>query len=142
MNIKIENLGEFIKKKRKEAEKTLKDISSVVDVSTGYISRIENNSSVPSLETLYNLSNILNFKIEDVCEFADIDLNIDEAVNIEDLFKSYKIKINGNLINDIKKFQMVKLLNIIEAINWNDEYNKISNLNQVLMIINQIKKGA
>ncbi|PLS19281.1 hypothetical protein CVD28_02390 [Bacillus sp. M6-12] len=141
MQFKIDQPGTFLKEKRKEAKFTLKEVSKHTDLSVGYISRIENGSSTPSLETLYKLSMILSFRIEDICSFEDITIHKNEPVALEDLFKAFSIKIGEEIVGDLEKFQMAKLLQVIHKMDWNDELNKMNQVSQILLLIDQIKRG-
>jgi transcriptional regulator with XRE-family HTH domain len=141
LKFKIEEPGVFLKEKRKQAKFTLKQVSEHTDLSIGYISRIENGSSTPSLETLYKLSTLLSFKVEDICSFEEISLHTGEPVAIEDLFKAFPILIGEDVLSDLEKFQMAKLLHVIHNMDWKDEINKMNHISQILLLIDQMKKG-
>lgn len=141
MNFKLDNPGVFLKEKRKDIGYTLREISEKTGLSSGYISRIENGSSTPSLESLYKLANVLKFDIEELCSFEEVNINSMKPVSIEDLFGGFQIKIEEDILSDLTKARMVKLLKTIYKMKWNSEIDKISNIHNILMIIEGIKKG-
>jgi len=142
MKFKLDNPGEFLKDKRKNLKKTLSDVSGDTGLSIGYISRIENGSSSPSLEALYKLSAILMFKVEDICIFEDISPDTKEPIPIEDLLKAFQVKIGEDIIGDLEKVRMAKLLRVIHEANWNSELNKMTSIHDILSIVEDIKESV
>lgn len=74
MNFKIEQPGLFFKKCRKDLKLTLKDVASQCDISVGYLSRIENGSSLPSLTLIKKLSIAYHFDMADILEENELEL--------------------------------------------------------------------
>lgn len=142
MDFKIDKPGEFLKDKRKNLDKTLREVSENTGLSIGYISRIENGSSSPSLEALYKLSSILMFKVEDICTFEDISCDTKEPIPIEDLFKAFQLKIGDDVICELEKVRMAKLLRVIHEANWDSELNKMTAVHEILSIIEDIKESV
>lgn len=142
MEFKIDKPGDFLKDKRKSLNKTLREVSDSTGLSIGYISRIENGSSSPSLEALYKLSYILIFKVEDICTFEDISYDTKEPIPIEDLFKAFQLKIGEDIINDLEKVRMAKLLRVIHEAKWDSELNKMAIVHDILSIVEDIKESV
>lgn len=59
-------LGKNIKYVRKSLNITQERLSEIVDISTVFISQIENGARKPSLETVYKLSIALNISIDEL----------------------------------------------------------------------------
>lgn len=137
----IDNPGHFLKEKRKESKLTLRQLSEFTSLTPGYISRIENGSSAPSLEAIYKLSKALHFNVEDICSFSKIDFNKEEPIAIEDVFQA-NIKIGDKELSNFEKIQIVKLLKEIYQINWNDEINKLSHIGYILKLVNELGKSS
>ncbi len=64
LNLLKKIIGQNIKKYRKQAGYTQKDLSIQADLNELYISQIERGVGIPSISTLLNISNVLNIKIE------------------------------------------------------------------------------
>ena len=64
MNYNI--LGDNIRKARKAKNITQEKLAEYADVSTVFISQIENGSGKPSLETIFKISNVLHVTIDDL----------------------------------------------------------------------------
>lgn len=135
MDIRIPNIGEFLKQKRKGANLTLRSVSETIGVTIGYLSRLENGSSKPSLETLNNLSHVLGFKLEDVCDTAGLDVTNIKEVDIEDLFQTVHIRVNNHRLSDKSKFQLLRLIKVIDLLEWKNEFDDIS---EIQLLFNQL----
>jgi len=59
-------LGKNVRKARKSLNMTQEQLSEYASISTVFISQIENGARKPSLETLYNLSIILNVSMDEL----------------------------------------------------------------------------
>jgi len=57
-------IGQNIKKYRKQAKYTQKDLGVQADLNELYISQIERGVGIPSIPALLNISNALNINIE------------------------------------------------------------------------------
>lgn len=68
MKIKQKQLGYFLKETRKRQQLTLKEVSTLCDITIGYLSRIENESSTPSLDLLKKLSITYQLNLDDLVE--------------------------------------------------------------------------
>lgn len=75
--MKAENIGNYLRLYRKDQKKTLKDVAESIDVSSSYISQIENGVRYPSDQSLYNIL------------MKAFDLRPTEA---EDLIRKWRIK--------------------------------------------------
>lgn len=123
MKLIVENIGELLKKSRLNKNMLLKDVSTLSNLSSGYISRIENGSSKPSLEALKTLCNIYSLNVNDY-----VELNTDENLNNLDI---KEFLLNNNLKyknNDISIKNKLNILRFIEFINNSDD-----NLTEVYM---------
>ena len=137
MNIKIDNLGEFLKSKRKEKNLTIRCIACITNLSPGYISRIENGSSIPSYETLVKLSKALTFNLNSV---IDTNLNIEETFDIIDVLSTFNLKLNNVDLSKTEKDIISSIINLIYDLSWDDDVEKIYGINRLLGLINDIKK--
>ncbi|MCU0547269.1 MAG: helix-turn-helix transcriptional regulator [Oscillatoriaceae cyanobacterium Prado104] len=62
MEIKINTLGEAVKFKRCLAGMTQRKLASLLGVDYTYISKIENDRVIPSIETIEKIEEILDFQ--------------------------------------------------------------------------------
>ena len=88
MEIKINSLSEAIKFKRCLLGLSQRQLSYKVGVDYTYISKLENNRAVPSLEMLESLEVILHFQkgeLVQLCGFASVELMelIEEAIKVK-----------------------------------------------------------
>lgn len=60
MEIDYKELGERIAKRRKVLNLTQDDVAEATGLSNNHISNIENNHSIPSIETLVKICNVLD----------------------------------------------------------------------------------
>jgi len=60
MEIDYNKMGQRIKWLREQKRLTQEQLAEVIDMSNNYISNIENNRSIPSLETLVKICNALD----------------------------------------------------------------------------------
>ncbi len=59
-------LGERLKREAKKAKKKYDDLAHETGITRSYLSRVFNGHQTPSIETLYKLSKVLNFEVEDI----------------------------------------------------------------------------
>ena len=78
------NLGEKIKLIRYKYNLSQDELAKVLDINRNYLSRIENNKSLPDTDILIRLAKNFNISIDNL-----LDINLD-VVNTE--FKKEKIK--------------------------------------------------
>lgn len=139
MKFKIDDLGNFLKSKRKERSLTITYVANGCDVSPGYISRIEKNSSTPSLETLMRLSEILGFELESI---VDTRLDLNKTYDIVDLLKTYRFTYQDRVLS---KFEAEKIIDTIQAIydmDWNNETDKYFGVTRILCNIKDIRENC
>jgi transcriptional regulator with XRE-family HTH domain len=98
-------LAKNIKNARKEKHYTQEKLAELVNCSTVFISQIETGVRVPSLETLYNIANVLDVTVDSL--FAEND----NTQNIN-LYKDKIARLIGNCTDDEAKlvFDMVTML--------------------------------
>ena len=61
----LSTIGGNIKKYRLEAQMSQRKLAELCDISTKYVSALERSEKPPSLETLINIANALNDKLDD-----------------------------------------------------------------------------
>ncbi|MCB0585926.1 MAG: helix-turn-helix transcriptional regulator [Phaeodactylibacter sp.] len=76
----IENIGKKIRRLRQEKEMTIKELADKAGVTKGFVSRVENVRTIPSLPVLLSLIQALEV---DVAEFfSDIEQSNSESIHI------------------------------------------------------------
>ena len=102
-------MGENIKYIRRSSKLTQEELSEMIDVSTVFISQIENGARKPSLETVYKLSIALNTTMDDLVKSHDITLFEKHTPQIDSLLNG-RTKEEINLIASVVRL----ILNSIE----------------------------
>lgn len=139
MNFKVENIGVYLKEKRKEKKLTLNEVASILNLSAGYISRIERGTSNPSKNVLNNLCNIYKIPITDLIDDnGEITLeNIKVGTDLINIISSSDITYKGEAIgvqDRINIFLLVKtLLDMTELEDKNNFINIIKNVNDIIV---------
>lgn len=108
------NIGEKIKKLRREKQLTQEELASRCELSKGFISQIENNLTSPSIATLIDILEILGTNLteffsesyEEKVTFSENDMFIKENIDLK-----YSIKW---LIPNAQKNEMEPILIEIE----------------------------
>ena len=104
MNYKT--LGDNIRKARKSKNITQEKLAEYVDISTVFISQIENGTGKPSLETMSKISNVLQVTIDDLLknsiEYAPTT-NCDELLLLLNNMSITEINFVISLVKDILK---------------------------------------
>ena len=100
-------LGKNIKEARKSLKMTQEQLAEQIDVSTVFISQIENGSRKPSLETIYKISIALKIKIDTLINTAD--------ENIRDIEKLIELlsrcsPSERDFVTDISREVIIKLM--------------------------------
>lgn len=137
MDLKIDDLGAFLKDKRKEKKLTLTCVALRTDLSTGYISRLEKNSSKPSFETVIKLSEVLGFDLEDV---IDTSLDSNKTFDIIDLLKNYKLTIYDRDISKFEAEKIIEIIQTIDSVSWDNEVDKYYGVSKIIDNIQLIKE--
>ncbi|XZF77929.1 helix-turn-helix domain-containing protein [Bacillus sp. AL-1R] len=137
MKYKVNNIGAFIKENRLKKDIKLRTLSGYLDITPGYLSKIENGSSKPSSELLKKLTDILEFQLSDVIELPSESSNqlFEGNISIDDLFTAPLISIDGKKLTKLEQFQM---LNIIKTIHRIKRYPEIDDLEQMQILLKQI----
>lgn len=131
----INNIGTNLKFLRKKNNLTLRDLSSLSNVSISYLSDIENSRKSPSIKTLTKLANALKIEVTDFFD-NDIGCSHDDDYTISDelvkqvifLLKEIdKIVESKNFLNDkdLNKF-IDNLESEINACYIENMINKVS----------------
>jgi transcriptional regulator with XRE-family HTH domain len=80
-----ELLGARIKELRKARGLSQEQLAEQIDVDPKFISRIEVGKNAPSLETMENISRVLNMEIKDLFEFAHHQIEMLGAEELKSL---------------------------------------------------------
>ena len=102
-------LGKNIKETRKSLKITQEQLAEKIEVSTVFISQIENGIRKPSLETVYKISIALNTKIDTLInQDVDNDINkdIDRLIKLLDMCSPKE----RDFVTDISQEMIIKLL--------------------------------
>ena len=137
MNIKVDNLGEYLKGKRNVKGVTVRDVSYETGLSPGYISRMENNSSKPSFETLLKLSEVLSFDLDEV---VGLNVKVDDSFDIFDILSDFNLKINGKKLSKNEKDNISNIIKLIYDISWDNDVDKTKGINELFAHISKIKQ--
>lgn len=103
-------LGKNIKYVRKSLNMTQERLSEMVDISTVFISQIENGARKPSLETVYKISIALNVSIDELINNQEITELLIDTTEINTLLQGRTTQ-EINLITSIAKTVLSKLDN-------------------------------
>ncbi|MTI71210.1 MAG: tetratricopeptide repeat protein [Firmicutes bacterium] len=135
--MKFLNLGEKIRKLRKEKGLTLEELAG--DIATkSYISLIENNKSVPRLDVLKHIANMLEVELEylvkdentEAKEYCDLKIKelktnleykeykIVETLitELEEIIEKYDLKLQRGKLLSVKGFYLIKKEILEEAL--------------------------
>lgn len=138
LNFKVDNLGQYLKQKRKDKKLTMSNVATVLELSLGYISRIENGSSNPSREVLSKICNLYDIDIKDIIDedgvnFKNIKVGTDilQIISLEDItYKGSPINIQDRInIN----FMIQALLDTESLEEKNDFMSVIRTINKMRM---------
>ena len=102
--IDYKKIGLRIKSKRKEMNMTQEKLAEKVDISTFYLSKVENGNVFPSLELLALISNILN---------VDFAYLITGSSTVE---KNYKESVINELCDKATPTQFDLIVKIVKTI--------------------------
>ena len=78
----LEALGSFIKAQRNLAKLSLREMSSMTDVSNAYLSQIERGLHQPSVRVLRSVADALNLSAETLLAQAGLTREDDEAADV------------------------------------------------------------
>lgn len=142
MDFKVENIGIYLKEKRKEKGLTLTEVALMLDLSAGYISRIERGTSNPSREVLNKLCNVYEICINDLIDDnGDVNLeNIKVGTDLLTIINSSDITYKGLPINAQDRINIsliIKtLLDMTDLDDKNNFMSVIKGLNNIISKIN------
>ena len=120
-------IGAYLKKYRKEANITTKTLAESLNVSQSYISQIENDKKIPSVDSLYDIAlNIAQYAIKEQCQ-KDGLYSVDFYIESQTLASSYIddiiSHINIDSIHNDKEKQLLK--DLIELRNGESIFSKL-----------------
>lgn len=139
LNILSDDLGAYIREKRKELGYTIEEVSDRINRSKGYLSRIENNTSTPSFEMLAKLADALRFPLEEVCEIT-ATLSEAEEIDLIEVIREYPVKLNGRLLESGEKYKLIQLIETVEKTIVINESNYVTHLSKIMLLVDQYKK--
>ena len=102
-------IGERLKKARLEKNLTQEQLAEQIDVSTVFISQIENGSRKPSLETIYKISIALKIKIDTLINNDTADENIRDIEKLIELLSRCSPS-ERDFVTDISREVIIKLM--------------------------------
>ncbi|MFQ9453863.1 helix-turn-helix domain-containing protein [[Ruminococcus] lactaris] len=102
-------LGKNIKEARKSLKMTQEQLAEQIDVSTVFISQIENGSRKPSLETIYKISIALKIKIDTLINNDTADENIRDIEKLIELLSRCSPS-ERDFVTDISREVIIKLM--------------------------------
>ena len=119
----VDNIGEVLKQARLEKKMLLKDVYLATGLSLGYISRIENGSSIPSYIALIKLCNTYAL---DINEYVDrVDGVDNEKIDLKGLLLNGNLIYSSKLLYDGKEISIKDRLHILRFVdlimNSNDD---------------------
>ena len=83
-------LGSYLKKIRNEKGLSLRELSTLCDVSVSYISDIENDRNDPSIKTLKKICDSLDIKMSNAIKCYNNESKVDVVINSYKLNKLIK----------------------------------------------------
>lgn len=113
MEFKIRDIGKQFREWRKSANLTLKDVSDNVGMSVGYISRIENNDSTPSLKAVLSLCKLYGVDAKEVIHNDTLSGSTNEVKDINQLIYDKDITYRGKKIDVTDKISILKFINFL-----------------------------
>lgn len=127
----VPNIGENIKKIRKEKKKTQAQLAQLAGISRSYLGDLENNRKSPSMDTLFKLSKNLGVSIRYLIEGkkTKADLTKQERKKYLNILKNNSrgsvLKALHDLDNDIIKDWLYDLLLIYDVESASRESNNL-----------------
>lgn len=103
----LNKLGQNIKNKRNARSMTQEQLAEKCDISSVFLSQIENSHKVPSLETLYKIADALEIPIESI--FRDEGTEIGKTTNKIELLLEGKSDKEKSFLVDILSYISWKL---------------------------------
>lgn len=102
-------LGKNIKEIRKSLKITQEQLAEKIDVSTVFISQIENATRKPSLETIYKISLTLGVKIDTLINKDTSKENINNIEQLTELLNRCSPS-EQDFVTDISRTLIIKLI--------------------------------
>lgn len=135
-------IGAYLKKYRIEGDVTTKSLAEDLKVSQSYISQIENEKKIPSLNKLFEITeSIASFSIKEKCEqdgleFDEYYIRYQELASsyIDDIIKN----INVDSVHNDKEKQLLK--DLIELRNGESIFSKLETYKDISQDIISDKK--
>lgn len=108
-DLMVENVATLLKEIRHGLNMTLQDVSNITGLTSGYISRVENNSSTLSIESLFKLCVAYNVDLERFLTNARLaPLNSEEEIELSELLSRAKVKLKEQTISATDKKDILK----------------------------------
>lgn len=130
MNFKVENIGQYLKEKRKEKALTLSEVATMLNLTPGYISRIERGTSKPSKSVLHKICNIYQVPISKILnDNGELDLdNIKVGTDLLSIINNDYVTYNGDLINAQDRINIGLIVKSLLEINNIEDKNNFMNI--------------
>lgn len=130
MNFKVENIGQYLKEKRKEKALTLSEVATMLNLSSGYISRIERGTSNPSKDVLHKICNIYEIPISEILnDDGELKLeNIKVGTDLLTIINNDYVTYNGDLINAQDRINIGLIVKSLLEINNLEDKNNFMNI--------------
>lgn len=105
-------IGAYLKKYRKEANITTKKLAESLNVSQSYISQIENDKKIPSVDSLYEIAlNIAQYAIKEQCQRDGLDsvgFYVESQTSASSYIDDIISHVNMDSIHNDKEKQLLK----------------------------------
>lgn len=127
MNFKVDNIGEYLKKSRKDKKLTLNDVALLTNLSLGYISRIERGSSNLTKDTLDKLVKVYNINMSEIIEGYVDEENI-RSIDVLDLISEDYITFKGKTIDLKDKVRLNYVIKLLLEVDDEEIKDNIMNI--------------
>lgn len=72
----VRSMGEVIRRRRKAKRWKLKQMAAKADVSLSFLSQIENNTAIPSLEYVHRICEALEISVAQIFALAEVQAQV------------------------------------------------------------------
>ena len=105
------SIGKKLKEIRLNQKKTLKEVSNTIDVSIGFVSRIENGSSKPSLETLIKLCNYYGVDVSEITVNETLGRINENNIDLYEVFNRLNLAVNDYELSSTERTMIFTIIN-------------------------------
>ena len=133
MKLKIDDIGIYLKNRRLKGNLKLREVAEATQLSLGYISRLENGTSVPTENSLKKLCSLYEI---DIKELADIE-EMEDSSGLIDL---NKIMLNENVVFKSKEISLSDKISILKFIDFITSVENVNAKKQCMNVISSLKE--